>query len=241
MKSIFWFWAALLIKLANGFLNEFTRLNNQYDTWVVWPNETHSKDDWILIQHRLFGRETDFATKGWKEYVNGFGKPNGPAYWLGLKQMHQLTTSRIDGSWEALIAIRFDNTVGRGFNYAIYKNFKVESEVFEYALNVGNYKTDKSDFRFPYVGGYEIRNYLFKQYNRYPFTTKDRDNDAHAQNCGQKLQGGWWFKNKCPTSTNSRYSSTWHFCPNCNPIFTAYYNWAVTETYMGMRFVKSAA
>ena len=30
--------------------------------------------------------------RGWTDYVNGFGDPN-ENYWIGLKKMHELTTS----------------------------------------------------------------------------------------------------------------------------------------------------
>jgi len=191
----------------------------------------------LFAIHIQVGRDGEvFREKDWKDYVNGFGKPHDPAYWIGLETMHHLTTANSTGTWEVMISVRFDRHTGRGFNYAIFQDFKVDSEIFEYTMHVGGQVSS----RFPSVhyegSDYDVQTYLLPQYNGMPFTTKDRDNDLNAdENCGRRSRGGWWFDSSC----SLQWPSSAEFCPNCEDIFSAYANLAVVETSMYMRFIKA--
>jgi len=210
---------------------------DKLNKWVRFFNHDVKNNHWIQIQHRMVGRDGEvFREKDWKDYVNGFGKPHDPAYWIGLETMHHLTTANSTGTWEVMISVRFDRHTGRGFNYAIFQDFKVDSEIFEYTMHVGGQVSS----RFPSVhyegSDYDVQTYLLPQYNGMPFTTKDRDNDLNAdENCGRRSRGGWWFDSSC----SLQWPSSAEFCPNCEDIFSAYANLAVVETSMYMRFIKA--
>ena len=45
---------------------------------------------WIVIQRRIAGGTVNF-TRGWDDYVNGFGDLDGE-FWYGLDNIHSLTT-----------------------------------------------------------------------------------------------------------------------------------------------------
>ena len=38
-----------------------------------------------------------------------------------------------------------------------------------------------------------------------PFTTKDRDNDKHTDNCVQMFKGAWWYKACYHSNLNGLY------------------------------------
>jgi len=218
MKSVFWFWAALLIKLTNGFPNEFTRMNVRQDSWKKWyPTKVYGPEDWIMIQHRknVEHKLHDFD-KNWKEYVNGFGAFGSDSYWLGLENIHQATKK---GKWELLLSIRFMDST-RGADFIILKDFKVESAVFEYIIRVNHTPTKKD------VNNNLAIAHLTTYFDGLPFSTTDRDNDATSNNCARIKWGGWWFNN-CG-----------QYCLNCEYVDSTKSN-KVTETFMGMREIKT--
>merc|ERR1712221_54561 len=112
------------------------------------------QDDWILLQHRTLVNDTDeFQENGWEQYKNGFGDANGTAngtvYWMGLEKMHQMTSN---GTWQLLLIVRAHGKTEPGkytFNYLIYDDFKIESEMLQYELHIGSrlktYGAFKSD------------------------------------------------------------------------------------------------
>jgi len=217
-QSVMWFWALLLIMLSKGDNSPslHNKMNIRQNSWRVWnPNGTndYGKNDWILIQHRK-GNQVDAFDKKWADYVNGFGNPEGNAYWLGLKIMHQAT--RI-GKWELLLSIRYEAN-SRGIDHVIFTGFKVESEVFEYTLRVNG------------IGSKDQNNDLYEDgllyFNNQPFSAEDRDNDASTDNCANAQRGGWWF-NAC-----------FLYCLNCKNVDGYQITIKVVETFMGMRKIK---
>ena len=47
-----------------------------------------------------------------------------------------------------------------------------------------------------------------KYHNDKMFTTIDRDNDEHDDNCAIKLKGGWWFEHCKHAHLNGLYKTT---------------------------------
>ena len=44
-----------------------------------------------------------------------------------------------------------------------------------------------------------------KRQNRQAFSTRDRDNDIHADKCTDIFRGGWWFEECCHSNLNGVY------------------------------------
>lgn len=131
--------------------------------------------DWILIQRRQDG-SVDFY-RNWEEYKKGFGKIEGE-FFIGLDKLHALTN--YNGPQELLIVLENKNET----RYAKYSNFVVGNESEAYSLlHLGVYSGNAGDSLTYHMGN--------------KFTTKDRDNDNHANgNCAEIYTGAWWY-NEC--------------------------------------------
>jgi len=166
---------------SDGVLN--IRLSDR-PTYNCSGDSSNSKlDSWILI-HRRIGRPTEFQNGTWNDYKNGFGTYglNSSVYWMGLEKMHKYTS---DGNWELLVSMRFKTAPQRV--YVIYKNFKVDSELFQFTLHVGP-KGRSHSLPKKYLD-------LLEYCNHEPFSTLDSSN-AKASSCVHRWGGGWWF-NSC--------------------------------------------
>ncbi|GFS29851.1 techylectin-5A, partial [Trichonephila inaurata madagascariensis] len=86
-----------------------------------------------VIQRRgSFWKQHNFH-QNWQSYKVGFGSINRD-FWLGNENIYNLTNQ---GTWE----IRFDLTDKLGeARYAVYNNFRIEDENFDYTLHIGNYR-----------------------------------------------------------------------------------------------------
>ncbi|XP_019396625.1 PREDICTED: ficolin-2-like, partial [Crocodylus porosus] len=76
----------------------------------------------------------------------------------------------------------FDNN----HHFTKYKSFKILGETEKYKLILGN------------VGGGNTEDSLSSHKNMV-FTTKERNNDPHPDNCAVSFKGAWWYK-KCHLS-----------------------------------------
>ena len=63
-----------------------------------------------------------------------------------------------------------------------YATSRVEGEDQGYLLHIGNYSGTAGDS----MAGSRTNNGM-------KFTTQDRDNDKHEDNCTEQSPGGWWF------------------------------------------------
>ena len=131
---------------------------------------------WLVVQRRQDG-SVDF-NRTWLEYEDGFGELTGE-FWYGLKALHCLTGQ---GGWE----MRIDVTLVNGTSVILqYKQFQVASAEDKYKLTVRGYQGNVTD---PLIG----------DHNGMYFTTKDKDNDNHGDNCAlltSSATGGWWYNN----------------------------------------------
>jgi len=162
-------------------------------SWNENRTAVSEQDDWILLQHRIFAKDTDeFQENGWEQYKNGFGDANGTAkgtaYWMGLEKMHQMT---LTGTWQLLLVVKGHgkpNPEEYTYNYLIYDNFKVKSEMLEYELQIGS--------RLKTYGVFETDSHRLEWHNGMSFSTKDRDNDWFSDSCAKNYEAGWWY-NQC--------------------------------------------
>ncbi|XP_062618314.1 fibroleukin-like [Saccostrea cucullata] len=142
------------------------------------------KDGGWTVKHRRIDGSTDFL-RNWNEYKEGFGSVNS-SYWIGNDVIHQLT--KISSSLYVSITLTNGTTL-----YQQYEEFSVTDEKDNYRLylagptegTLGDSMLDVGD---PYLN-----------LSGMSFTTYDRDNDEHNDNCAIVYDGGWWF-NYCHTA-----------------------------------------
>jgi len=135
----------------------------------------------LLVQQNVDG--SNFFNRSWAEFKVGFNNTRGN-YWLGNDQLHQLTTN---GSYK----LRFDLQAYNGsWYYAEYSRFIVSSEASNYKMNVSGFSGNVGD--------------AFVISDGMMFTTYDRDNDIHGNNCAAHNSGGFWHRNCVRASVNTR-------------------------------------
>ena len=138
-------------------------------------------------------------TRGWADYVSGFGSV-WSEQWLGLEKIHCLTTRT------ARTELRIDMADFRGNKkYAYYNFFMVGNAASKYKLQVAGYHGTAGD-SILYGSGADNLNGM-------AFSTHDRDNDLHGNNCAQGYKGGWWYNSCMWSQLNGIYhhdtTSTW--------------------------------
>ncbi|GFO05783.1 fibrinogen-related protein 3.2 [Plakobranchus ocellatus] len=139
---------------------------------------------WIVIQRRSSSFNVDFYRE-WDTYKKGFGTFDDD-FWLGNERIHAFTSK---GTWELRVDLKYK---GKEV-YALYSNFKLESESEKYKLRVGTYRGTAGD--------------SLSYHNGRMFSTLDRDNDENSGvHCAVFKLSGWWFS-RTGTSGNSDLNS----------------------------------
>ena len=134
-------------------------------------------------------------TRGWSDYVSGFGKICRE-YWLGLDKIHCLTTST------ARTELRIDMADFRGEKkYAYYNFFMVGNADSNYKLQVAGYSGTAGDSLRVGKGDKNV------DLNGMPFSTHDIDNGQCSDDCAQLWKGGWWYK----CCTYSQLNGIYHY------------------------------
>ena len=115
-------------------------------------------------------------TRGWSNYVSGFGDLDGE-FWYGLDNIHYLTT-RDD------VELRIDMVMkDDGSELTLtYQTFTVAGPEDKYRLTTGGGVGTGLDAAAGHNG-----------HNGQQFSTYDNDNDQWGGNCAYYQQGGWWY------------------------------------------------
>ncbi|XP_060657344.1 angiopoietin-related protein 7-like [Drosophila nasuta] len=144
---------------------------------VLCSNISRVEGSWLVIRHQVFGGEENF-NRDWATYREGFGSLDSE-FFLGLPKIHRMTSSRRHELYVYLIAK--DGSIYT----ARYDDFQISDENSGYALKLGKlFKAySKGDI---------------KLYEDMKFSTYDRDNDKHKDNCASLNKFGWWYKD-CAT------------------------------------------
>ena len=131
--------------------------------------------------------------RSWNDYKDGFGTIQQKNFWIGLEKMHNLTDS---GLYGVQVSIKENDGVVRNVEY---DSFRVSDEYDKYRLFVSGFK--------PGTSGLTDR---LAYHNSRPFSTTDRDNDEHKDNCPNFYgKAGWWY-GKCYASNLNHFNGpTW--------------------------------
>ena len=134
---------------------------------------------------------SDNFTRGWADYVLGFGSVWGEQ-WLGLEKIHCLTTRT------ARTEMRIDMADFRGAKkYTYYNFFMVGNAASKYKLQVAGYSGTAGDSLLYGSGSFNLSGMAF--------STHDNDNDLHGANCAQDWKGGWWYNSCMHSQLNGIY------------------------------------
>ena len=138
-----------------------------------------------MIQYRTDDSE-DFD-RSWDDYVKGFGIFGN--YWVGLENIHQLTTRQATSL--EIVIWTFDGDV----IILTYSSCSVGDATSNYVATFSGHSTSSNLLTAnPFVNGSM-------------FTTKDRDNDQkESWNCASDIfSGGWWYSRCGCLNLNGNY------------------------------------
>ncbi|XP_045177006.1 fibrinogen C domain-containing protein 1-B-like [Mercenaria mercenaria] len=145
-----------------------------------------STGGWTVIQRRVF--DSNFY-RTWDEYETGFGDLS-TNFWLGNHYIHLITS-------QDRYELRVDLASTDGATaYAQYREFSVGDAESGYKLFVGGYSGNAGDSLIRDGRG-----------NGMKFSTYDRDNDFHSDNCAVKYHGAWWYKECLHSNLNGDYGT----------------------------------
>jgi len=144
----------------------------------------HSESEILVLKHD-FTKQSPFMINGWKEYKNGFGRQTDKNYWLGLDDIHRLTST---GNWNLKVQVKYDLLYGGSrdpragtIGEAEWESFSVAGESSKYRLTIGS-RISRSNFPSDPFHAHTI--------NGKAFATVDKDNN---RGCATNDGGGWWY------------------------------------------------
>lgn len=150
----------------------------------------------VVIQARHEGgTSSNFFNKTWADYQNGFTDEKNNDKWMGLDNIHQLTSNR---TWSLVVELTDWDDVTYMAKYA---TIVVGDEESKYKLTIGAFDASTSTL------GDSLTAYA----NGAKFSTSEVDNDTYESgNCLTRSRGGggWWTK-VCGTSNlNGEYGQS---------------------------------
>lgn len=146
--------------------------NIHLPSYNAGPFEVPCLNGWIVVLRRIDG--SVLFQRDWKTYKNGFGEVDGE-YFMGLDKLHALTKKR---SMELLFILEDNDGVVKSERY---ERFAIGNEEEKYILHTMGVASG--------TAGDSFRDQQFMK-----FTTFDRDNDIHGDNCAEMRTGGWWYR-----------------------------------------------
>ncbi|GFO30299.1 tenascin-r [Plakobranchus ocellatus] len=157
---------------------------------------------WIVIQRRTTGN-VDFY-RDWATYKKGFGSLDDD-FWLGNDNIHAITSS---GTYELRVDLKYKAKSA----FAHYSTVFIDDEDNNYAIKLGDYDGTAGDD--------------LDHHRGQPFSTFDRDNDAHSSlNCAVSYSGAWWYKSCQSSNLNGKWmvgsskGARWYGFSGSNPVF----------------------
>uniref|UniRef100_A0A0K8RM44 Putative ficolin/ixoderin n=1 Tax=Ixodes ricinus TaxID=34613 RepID=A0A0K8RM44_IXORI len=145
---------------------------------------------WTMIQRRSQYEVNDNNfEKEFVEYEHGFATRAGGALWLGLENLHVLTS--FPNNQQAL-RIELTRKGARETTVLLYHKFIVGSQAEHYKLTIDEYDGPK---------GYDA----LSKHNGQKFTIKKSMTEKPDKDrCSDRLSGGWWFKDCNEANLNGR-------------------------------------
>ncbi|XP_055600769.1 ficolin-2-like [Uranotaenia lowii] len=170
-------------KLLSG-INRLLPQRGFQESFEALCDQDYENGGWTVIQNRFNG-SVDFY-RGWKAYEEGFGDLRGE-FWLGLKRIHQLTSSM-----RHELHVLLEDFEGKSV-VAKYDDFRVADEAEKYTLeSLGQYSGTAGD---------SLSYSLGKK-----FSTLDADNDSFGTtNCAVAKTGAWWYGSCSESNLNGQY------------------------------------
>lgn len=167
---------------------------------------------WTVLQQRSDGSVK--FDRDWKAYRAGFGDlhsnnnnkkggDGGGEFWLGLANMHALTTTTT--SPNSSFALQIVMTDWSHNEYvAEYGSMSVGDELSHFTLHVKDYLANKSNVGDSFAGSSAQQGGM--SHDGMPFSTRDRDHDQRFyDNCAQIFGSGWWFNACFQSNLNGVY------------------------------------
>ena len=136
----------------------------------------------------------------WADYAAGFGSRSGE-YWLGLENMHFLTTA----SSSLVIEMEAFPKAKTLTSVETYSDFSIGNAASSYALSVSGYVLTGTECS-PAKDGWDSGDFALKQ-SGLPFSTEDQEtNNYSGAGCSWNTRSGWWHEATCfPFSLNGFY------------------------------------
>lgn len=144
----------------------------------VWCDMETDGGGWTVIQRRSFAEKGDTEFERLEnDYDNGFHLSGSWSYWIGTKNIHELTTYPNNKQ-----ALRIELTTDTDEKIIVeYREFEVGSKTEHYKLAIGGYWSpngSKYDALTHHNGG----------------TFEITDENSHWDPCGRsRISGGWWL------------------------------------------------
>ena len=150
--------------------------------------------NWTILTQR-FDASLSF-NRNWTKYKNGFSDGSGANgnFWIGLENMHRLTTSTNYRLRFLLRALNDSN-----WYFADYDSIVIDSESGKYRWHFGNYSGNAGD---------SLRFGTTKILQNQTFSTCDVGGDTRAwTNCACTYASGWWFNSCFMASLTGAYGT----------------------------------
>ena len=144
----------------------------------------------FIMQRNTKGYSSDF-NRDWDDYVDGFGGIGNKTYWMGLREIYDVTKSR---SFSLKVILKKNGQT----KTIRWGSFRVDSG--------SNYRVQASSFQ---SGSSGLSEHLPGDGHRFTARNRDQD-DRSSYNCARHYSsgGGWWFCNCASGFTNLNYGGS---------------------------------